>query len=217
MQRIANFLSARDLIALGATCARNRDLISARDAWSQQIRARFPYKQCAEQCNPRNFLLLLEDRITYGQNRAQVHHRASDIVLRGDIIIDDETRRKYVYDGLIACPIKHKRWDHLSEYLDLREVFSVPLEFCANYYDDLSKPCNIIMRIDKRAKLREKCSDMCTFECNDRYNIFIDRDYTFETIKKAVDDDIAFVLCRFESTDSRYFMLPAEWYLESDA
>jgi len=221
---IAQFLGARDICAMSQTCARMRNSFGTRDAWHALVRARFPYKQCVEQCNPRNFLLLLEDRITYGRNRARIYHYAGDnimsciaadrdLILRGDIIIDDVTQNKYIYDGMVLRPIQQKRWDYLWEYLDLCEVFSIPLEFCVDYYFDLPSPCDIIVRIDKRARLRVTShTDMCTFECDDRCDIFIDKDYTFETIKEAIDNDIVFVLCVRDCTDSSHFVMPAEWY-----
>jgi hypothetical protein len=190
MQHIADFLSARELLVLGATCARIHCEIS-RDVWCAQIHARFPYKQRAEQCAPYKFLALLESRVAdappHGRalvwpgvlcedgkvpadrDSIPIHDRAqhiavprADIILRGDII--ETGKLMHMFDGTRCIPTIREPWDDASNILNLSDVFVIPFEFHITYYLDAVQAGDIIMfRVDPRVTLNYHSKDYRTW------------------------------------------------------
>jgi len=149
MQHIADFLSARDICAMSAICARNRCMFA--HIWGALRSARFPYKKFSPNCDcspvqMREFVLSLEKRAEDGHARtflASLTHFANSRVIcgdntnsracdrdlfidqhcgciRGDIIID-ATTHVFIFDGHRAHYVDHGVFEHDEGMGTIRE------------------------------------------------------------------------------------------------
>jgi len=113
MQHIADFLSARDLLALSQTCARIRFPLLV-GGWKEQLRARFPYKKRTECDDPMlerwqkllKFLLILESRVADAPPHGQARRFLAAFEPRDnwDHILCDEHVFKHHQLGMLYVP-----------------------------------------------------------------------------------------------------------------
>jgi hypothetical protein len=209
MQHIADFLSARELLALNATCARMRANVP-RSTWRELIDARFPHKCFNKNGSPTDhfvpykFLINLEDRV----HVAPPHGRARtffatgctdescdvfiterrDILLYGDIIINS-VGHMYIYDGYLGILAKREMMHGRNATIALSSVFCIPYEFHITYYDHMAIDDNVIcFVIDPRVCLRKKDDEFCSFDYDgETYNIEYIGGDTIVGVRDAID------------------------------
>jgi hypothetical protein len=210
MQHAANFLSARDICAISWTCARNRAVISPRDAWHARVRARFPYKRYADRTdngfglrnyNPRKFILLLEDRASSGCARIFRFDRQpswnTDTIVRGDITINSASGKQYIYDGMNWLRATREIWDAVSDVIDLTKVFSIPREFHITYFNGVACAGDMIaFTISGQSRILKISDYECTIMEFPLCRIPINADFTWDAIRKHVISNRAFVILR---------------------